>query len=459
MDTSSLQQAFRAAGKPLFLVGGAVRDQLRGVPHKDIDFATEATPPQTKDILKKGGFPVIPIGEAFGTIATLLPDEGGERRQVEITTFRTAESYRKGSRHPAVTFGKSIEQDLARRDFTINAMAFDDRGTLIDPYGGVSHLKERLLETPSPAVEIFGEDPLRMLRAARFVSQLGFAPSPQVRAAVLERAADILTVSRERWKQELDKLLVGEAAGAALAFTAQTRLLSFLLPEMHAMLLLTGKPQGRYHSKDIWEHTIKVVEGAPRRAPVRWSALLHDVAKPQTRTEDGGEVHFLHHAELGAEMFDGIAERWRFGREERRRIRFLIAAHLRPNLYQKSWSDSAVRRLAEDAGDYLQDLLDLSRADITSSNPNRVAAALRNVNELAGRIEGLRQAAALVPKLPPGLGTLISAQLGVPLGPEIGRLRDSLLEAIREGALQSNQPPEVYLDYLKAKRAAAPKAG
>jgi hypothetical protein len=184
---------------------------------------------------------------------------------------------------------------------------------------------------------------------------------------------------------------------------------------------------------------------------VRWSALLHDVAKPQTRTEDGGEVHFLHHAELGAEMFDGIAERWRFGREERKRVRFLIAAHLRPNLYQKSWSDSAVRRLAEDAGDYLEDLLDLSRADITSSNPNRVAAGLKNVNELDGRIEGLRKAVALLPKLPAGLGTLIAEKLGVPLGPEIGRLRDSLLEAIREGTLQSSQPPEVYLEYLKSR--------
>jgi poly(A) polymerase len=458
MDPTALKSAFRAAGKPLYLVGGAVRDQLRGVPCKDLDYATEATPPQTKDILKRGGFPVIPLGEAFGTIATLLPAEDGQRAQVEITTFRTAESYKKGSRHPAVTFGKSIEQDLSRRDFTINAMAFDDAGALIDPFDGKKHLEEKLLQTPSPAAEIFGEDPLRMLRAARFVSQLSFTPSPEVRAAMLARAGDILTVSRERWKQELDKLLIGESAGVALAFAAQTRLLSFLLPELHAMLLLTGKPQGKYHSKDIWEHTLKVVEGAPRRVAVRWSALLHDVAKPQTRTEDGGEVHFLHHAELGAEMFDGIGDRLRFGREERRRIRFLIAAHLRPNLYQKTWSDSAIRRIAEDAGDYLQDLLDLSRADITSSNPNRVAAALRNVNELADRIEGLRQAVALLPKLPPGLGNLISEALGVPLGPEIGKLRDSLLEAIREGTLQSSQPPEVYLEYLKARQTATPTA-
>jgi poly(A) polymerase len=455
MNPTPLKNAFRVAGKPLYLVGGAVRDQLRGVPSKDLDYATEATPPQTKDILKRAGFPVIPLGEAFGTIATLLPAGEGERQQVEITTFRTAESYKKGSRRPAVTFGKSIEQDLGRRDFTINAMALDDAGALIDPFGGKQHLAEKLLQTPSPAVEIFAEDPLRMLRAARFISQLGFAPSPEVRAAVLERAGDILTVSRERWKQELDKLLTGEAAGVALSFAAQTRLLSFLLPEMHAMILMTGKPQGKYHSKDIWEHTLKVVEGAPRRVALRWSALLHDVAKPQTRTEDGGEVHFLHHAELGAEMFDGIGDRLRFGKEERRRVRFLIATHLRPNLYQKTWSDSAVRRLAEDAGDYLQDLLDLSRADITSSNPNRVAAGLRNVNELGERIEGLRRAVALLPKLPAGLGTLIASSLGVPLGPEIGQLRDSLLEAIREGTLQSNQAPEVYIDYLKARRAAA----
>ena len=459
MDTTLLRDAFRSAGKPLYLVGGAVRDQLRGAPVKDLDYATLATPPQMKDILRKAGLPVIPLGEAFGTIATLLPDDKGERQQVEITTFRTAESYQKGSRHPRVSFGQSIEQDLGRRDFTINAMAQDDEGRLIDPFGGAKHLEARVLETPAPAAEIFADDPLRMLRAARFVSQLGFAPSAEVRAAVEERAADILTVSRERWKQELDKLLTGEAAPAALAFAAQTRLLSFLLPELHAMLLLTGKPQGRYHSKDIWEHTLKVVEGAPRRAPVRWAALLHDVAKPQTRTEKDGEVHFLHHAELGAELFDGIAERLRFGREDRRRVRFLIFAHLRPNLYQRSWSDSAVRRLAEDGGDHLEDLLALSRADITSSNPNRVAQGIRNVDELAARIEGLRTAEALVPHLPPGLGTLISAELGVPLGREIGRLRESLLEAIREGSLQSNQPPEVYLAFLKARREAPAPEG
>ncbi|MHB1845375.1 MAG: HDIG domain-containing metalloprotein [Deltaproteobacteria bacterium] len=457
MDTTPLKNAFRAAQKPLYLVGGAVRDQLLGVPHKDVDFATEATPPQTKDILRKAGLPAIPIGEAFGTIATLLPDEAGEKRQVEITTFRTAESYKRGSRHPTVTFGRSIEQDLARRDFTINAMALGDSGELIDPFGGQAHLAQKLLQTPSPAQEIFGEDPLRILRAARFVSQLGFTPSPEVRSAAEERSADILTVSRERWKQELDKLLVGEFASAGLAFAAQARLLSFLLPELHAMLLMTGRSQGRYHSKDIWEHTLKVVENAPRRAPVRWGALLHDVAKPQTRTEKDGEVHFLHHAELGAEMFDGIAERLRFGRDERRRVRFLIAAHLRPNLYQKSWSDSAVRRLAEDAGDWLEDLLALSRADVTSANPNRVARALANVGDLDARIEGLRSAAALVPKLPPGLGTRIAQELGVPLGPEIGRLRDGLLDAIREGKLASGEPPEVYLEYLKAARAA--KAG
>jgi poly(A) polymerase len=269
-----------------------------------------------------------------------------------------------------------------------------------------------------------------------------------VRQAVEARGGDILTVSRERWKQELDRLLLGERAPDGLAFLAQTGLLSFLLPEMHAMLLLTGKPQGRLHSKDIWEHTLKVVEGSPRKAQLRWSALLHDVAKPQTRSEKNGEVHFLHHAELGAEIFDGIAERLRFGREERRRVRFLIAAHLRPNLYQPSWSDSAVRRLAEDAGDYLEDLLALSKADITSANPTRVAAGLANVNALGARIEALRQAAALTPKLPKGLGTQIAERFGLSLGPEIGRLRDLLLEAVRDGSLQSGQPPEHYLDYL-----------
>jgi poly(A) polymerase len=454
----ALLSAFRDAGKPLYLVGGAVRDQLRGLTPKDLDYATAATPTETKDILRKAGFPVIPLGEAFGTIATLIPGADGatDRRQVEITTFRCAESYQKGSRKPQVVFGKSIEQDLKRRDFTINAMALDDSGALVDPFGGRAHLESKALVTPSPAEEIFGEDPLRMLRAARFISQLGFEPAPEVRAAVEARAGDILTVSRERWKQELDKLLCGQAASAALVFLARHRLLSFLLPELHAMLLLTGKPQGRTHSKDIWEHTLKVVEGAPPRAPVRWAALLHDVAKPQTRTETDGEVHFLQHAELGAEMFDGIGDRLRFGREERKRVRFLIQAHLRPNLYQKSWSDSAVRRLAEDAGDYLEDLLALSKADITSANPNRVAQGLANVTALGDRVEGLRRAEALTPKLPAGLGTLIHEQLGVPLGPQIGVLRDSLLEAIREGKLESGQPAEVYLSYLGAQRGESP---
>jgi poly(A) polymerase len=460
-DTRHLTSVFRNAGKPLYLVGGAVRDRLRGLAPKDLDFATAATPSETKEILRRGGLPVIPIGEAFGTIATLLSVEGTDAplHQVEITTFRTSESYRKGSRKPQVSFGHSIELDLGRRDFTVNAMALDDAEHLIDPFGGARHLAEKILVTPSPAAEIFAEDPLRMLRAARFMSQLGFAAAPEVREAVVEHAGDILTVSRERWKQELDRLLCGEQAPAGLSFLAQTGLLSFLLPDLHAMLLLTGKPQGRLHSKDIWEHTLKVVEGAPRRGPVRWAALLHDVAKPQTRTERHGEVHFLHHAELGAEIFDGIAERLRFGRDERRRVRFLIAAHLRPNLYQKSWTDSAVRRLAEDAGDYLEDLLALSKADITSANPSRVAAGLANVNALGDRIETLRAAEALAPKLPKGLGTLIAERFGLELGPRIGELRDALLEAIRDGKIGSGQPPEHYLEYLARSMPGALESG
>src|SRR5579863_330184 len=340
-DPKPLLKAFREAGKPLYLVGGAVRDQLMGKQSKDLDYTTKATPPEIKEILTKAKFPVIPIDEASGTIGTLLQGEfpASGKFQVEITPFRTEERYQKGRGNPTVTFGDSLEKDLLRRDLTINAMAVDDEGKLIDPFGGQVHLKEQLLITPSDASEIFGQDPLRMLRVARFMSKLGFTPIAEVRKAMHERAGLILTISRERWKQEMDKLLVGPFVSNGMNLLADTRLLQFILPEILPILLMRGVNQGQYHSHDIWGHTLKVIEGVPANATLRWAAMLHDVAKPHTRTEIEGKIQFLQHAELGAEMFDSIADRFRFSSDEKYKVKFLIEQHLRPNFYTSNWKD------------------------------------------------------------------------------------------------------------------------
>jgi len=440
---------FLDAGHEFYLVGGAVRDHLLGASVEelaDLDFATSAQPAESARVLRAARLPVFTMGSRFGTVGTAI-EVGGSRREMQITTYR-GETYSNGSRKPQVTFGHGLETDLARRDFSINAMAMTVGGELIDPYGGEHDLARRILRTVGEPAVIFREDPLRMLRAARFVATLSMQPEPELVETVRELADEILIVSRERWLLEMNKLLTAPAVEAALTFLADTGLLQHLLPEAQAMVGFTAH-QGRFHHKALWPHTLAVVAQAPPRPAVRWAALLHDAGKVTTRTVEGaGEVHFFGHEHVGASLADAVAQRFRFDRALEQRVRALVQMHQRPGLYDGSWTDGAVRRLVRDAGETLEDLLDLSQADVTSHRPGVREEVLARIAELRARTADLVAKDGQGPLLPKGIGGLIMTHFDIPAGPKVGDLKARLEQAVLDGQLPRNGPPEAYLGYL-----------
>jgi len=451
-----LFELFRNAGQELYLVGGAVRDHLRGRPLQvlaDLDFATSALPGESARILRQAGLPVFTVGSRFGTVGTIL-DGKGIRREIQITTYR-GEVYLNGSRRPRVTFGQDLESDLARRDFSINAMAITADGRLVDPYGGRQDLDQKILRTVGDPRTIFREDPLRTLRAARFIAALGMQPEPELVDAARELAADILMVSRERWLLEMNRLLVGPEVKRGLAFLAATELLAHLLPEGQAMLDFKAS-QGKYHHKALWPHTMAVVAQASPRVPVRWAALFHDAGKVMTRSVDAaGDVHFYGHEAAAAIMVDAVARRFRFDRALWERVRTLVLLHQRPALYEGAWTDAAIRRLIRDAGEALRDVLDLSRADVTSHRPGVRDRALARLAELERRATELIRIDGEGPLLPKGIGRAIMTRLGISEGPRVGEVKAYLEQAVLDGLLPRNGPVDGYLEYLNQSPAGA----
>ena len=441
---------FATAGHELYLVGGAVRDYRRGQrieAFSDLDFATSALPAESARVLRAAGLHAFTVGSRFGTVGTIL--EGpANRREIQITTYR-GEVYVNGSRKPRVTFGKDLLRDLARRDFSINAMAMALDGRLIDPYGGEQDLQRRRIRTVGEPSVIFREDPLRMLRAARFIATLGMQPEPALADVVRRLAGEILTVSRERWLLEMNKILLGAAAADGLTFLADTGVLAYLWPAGQAMVEFRAD-QGRYHHKALWPHTLGVVSQAPARVPVRWAALLHDAGKVTTRSVDaGGDVHFYGHEAAGAAIVDEVAHRFRFDRALHRRVRTLVLLHQRPALYDRHWTDGAVRRLIHDAGEALEDLLDLSRADVTSHRPGVREGVLARLGELHARTAGIILKDGEAPLLPKGVGQAIMEHFGMGPGPRVGQLKGRLEQAVLDGTLPRDGRPEEYVAYLE----------
>ena len=440
---------FRRAGEDLYLVGGAVRDRVCGKALEelqDLDFATSALPTESARILRAAGFPVFMVGSRFGTVGTILEGEG-RRREVQVTTFR-GEIYVTNSRNPRVTFGTSLKDDLARRDFSINAMAMTAEGELVDPYGGRQDLDQKVLRTVGDPLTIFREDPLRTLRAARFIATLGMHPESHLTEAVRTLAAQILAVSRERWLLEMNRLLVGRAVETGLRFLADTGLLEHLLPEAQAMVEFKAG-QGKYHHKALWPHTLAVVTQTPPLPALRWAGLLHDAGKVTTRSVDtAGDVHFFGHEAVGAGLVDEVARRFRFDRALWHRVRILVTMHQRPALYERAWTDGAIRRLIREAGGALQDLLELSRADVTSHRPGVRESVLLRLNELERRVAELIRLDGQGPLLPKGIGQAIMARLGITQGPRVGEVKAQLEQAVLDGHLPRNAPIEAYLEHL-----------
>ncbi len=421
-DAPSVELAnlFVAAGHQLFLVGGSVRDALLGRAPADLDFATDARPERIRDVVDGWADAVYGIGEQFGTVGV----RRGEQIH-EITTFR-AEVYRSESRKPRVSFSDDIETDLSRRDFTVNAMALRlPEAELIDPFGGLPHMAQSILSTPlSPEVS-FSDDPLRMLRLFRFMSEIGFVPDEAALNAVGWMADRLEIVSAERIRDEFSKLVVGEHVGDALWGLVHSGLADHFIPEF-AELRMEQDPI--HHHKDVLAHTIAVVEKTDPRLVIRLAALLHDVGKPATREFGPRGVTFHHHEVVGARM---ARERLRVLRYERSvvdDVSRLVFLHLRPHTFKMGWTDSAVRRYVRDAGDLLDDLNQLVRCDVTTASAVRAGAIQRRIDELEAAIDDLRQREELAALRPPINGHRVMEHLGIAPGPAVGEIMDLLLE-------------------------------
>ncbi|HZC05882.1 MAG TPA: Nif3-like dinuclear metal center hexameric protein [Ktedonobacterales bacterium] len=456
----TLAQLFRAQRHELYMVGGCVRDllmQREGSP--DIDLTTDARPDAIKRIVAATHpLAVTTVGETFGTIAVHypLPESAApaeppaeERREpvfssllgnhptdvdvIEITTYRS-DVYHPDSRKPEVTFGDTLEGDLLRRDFTINAMARDPlSGEIVDPWGGRADLERKLIRAVGDDPHRrFDEDPLRMLRAVRFAAQLGFEIEHATAEAIRRQAATLGKISNERIRDELSKALTSSRPDLALRLLVNLGLAPYALPEL---LELRGVSQAPAHSKDVYEHVLRVVSGTPPRPGLRWAALLHDIAKPRTYSVENGKVHFFGHEDVGAVMAREILRRLRFDRPFIEFVSKLVRMHMRANSYLPDWTDGAVRRLMLEAGDALPDLLDLSRADITSYRPEKVARAVARINEMEARCAWLRQQAEVTPIKSPLDGNDLMALFKREPGPWLRVVKDRLLGLVIDGEL------------------------
>ncbi|WP_020663707.1 CCA tRNA nucleotidyltransferase [Amycolatopsis benzoatilytica] len=421
-----LAQRFARAGHSLYLVGGSVRDALLGRLSSDLDFTTDARPDRVLKIVSEWGDAVWDVGIAFGTVGVTK-----NGTTLEITTFR-ADSYDRVGRNPEVTFGDTIEGDLLRRDFTVNAMAIDLVGkTFIDPYDGMDALRLKVLDTPALPQESFADDPLRMMRAARFSAQLGFTAAPRVVEAMTSMAAEIDRITAERVQTELSKLLLAPDPRPGLELLVDTGLAERVLPELPGMRLAIDE---HHQHKDVYEHSLTVLAQAidlerrhePASGPdlvLRLAALLHDIGKPATREfQPGGGVSFHHHEVVGARMVRKRLRALKYSKEIVEQVAQLVFLHLRFHGYGGGeWTDSAVRRYVTDAGDLLTRLHKLVRADSTTRNKRKAAALQSTYDNLEARIERIKEQEDLDRVRPDLDGNEIMRLLGLKPGPEVGR--------------------------------------
>ncbi|MBX3091796.1 MAG: CCA tRNA nucleotidyltransferase [Cryobacterium sp.] len=442
---SRLAEAFSAAGEEVSLVGGSVRDAFLDSSLNDLDFTTSAHPDRILEIVTPISEAQWDVGRAFGTIGAVI---GGHT--VEITTYRT-DAYGGASRKPVVEFGESLEEDLVRRDFTVNAMALRlPELVLVDPSGGIEDLLAGRLSTPGTPEKSFGDDPLRMMRAARFTSQLGFAVTDQVASAMRELADRLSIVSAERVRDEVVRLLRTAAPRAGLELLVATGVAELVLPELPALKLQIDE---HHHHKDVYDHSLTVLDQAielererhPDESPdvtLRLAALLHDVGKPATkRVEPGGVVTFHHHDVVGAKLAAKRLRELRFDKETIANVSRLIELHLRFFGYTEgAWTDSAVRRYVRDAGSLLEQLHILTRADVTTRNRRKSDRLAFAYDDLEKRIASLGEQEELEAIRPDLNGDQIQEILGLKPGREVGEAYRFLLELrLTEGPLGASE--------------------
>lgn len=450
---AELATLFDSEGFEVALVGGPVRDAFLGIEPHDFDLTTSARPEETERILKQWGGRTWDVGREFGTIA------GKKGRiEVEVTTYRT-EEYQDVSRKPAVAFGDSLQGDLSRRDFTVNAMAMRlPSMVLVDPFGGLEDLAAGLLKTPVSAEQSFRDDPLRIMRAARFAAQLGIDVDYDVMQAMTSERERLRIVSPERVRSELERLIIAEFPRRGIELLVYTGVAEIVLPEI-AGLVETVDEHGRH--KDVYEHTLTVLDQAialetgpdgPVPGPdfvLRFAALMHDIGKPPTRQFHGPKVTFHHHEIVGAKMTRKRMRELRFDNATTRAVTDLVAGHLRFHGYgDQAWSDSAVRRYVTDAGDQLERLHRLTRADCTTRNLRKAHRLSAAYDDLESRIADLREKEELDSIRPDLDGEQIMRLLGLRPGPDVGRAYQFLLaQRMEHGPLEAEEAEARLLEW------------
>ncbi|MFD8380444.1 CCA tRNA nucleotidyltransferase [Streptomyces sp. NPDC059679] len=455
-----LARRFEAAGFGLALVGGSVRDALLGRLGNDLDFTTDARPEDVLKIVRPWADAVWEVGIAFGTVG--CRKEGGNGNgssqsfQIEITTYRS-EAYDRTSRKPEVSYGDSIDEDLVRRDFTVNAMAVAlPRKEFIDPHNGLEDLAAKVLRTPGTPEESFSDDPLRMMRAARFAAQLDFDVAPEVIAAMKAMAGRIEIVSAERVRDELNKLILAARPVKGLRLLVDTGLADHVLPELPALRLERDE---HHRHKDVYEHTLTVLEQAialEKDGPdlvLRLAALLHDIGKPKTRRfEKDGRVSFHHHEVVGAKMTKSRMTKLKYSNELVKDVSHLVELHLRFHGYGTGeWTDSAVRRYVRDAGPLLERLHKLTRSDCTTRNKRKAGALSRAYDGLEERIARLQQQEQLDAIRPDLDGNEIMKILGIGPGPQVGKAYKHLLELrLEHGPMERDAAVTALQDWWAA---------
>lgn len=446
---------FALAGRNLYLVGGSVRDAMLGRLTTDLDFTTDARPEEIQHIVRPWADALWDTGIEYGTVGV---GKGADR--LEITTFR-ADSYDQVSRNPQVRFGDSLEEDLLRRDFTANAMAVritaDGPGEFLDPLGGIEAVRRRLLDTPAAPEVSFGDDPLRMLRAARFVSQLEFGVADRVLEAITAMAPQLSRITVERIAVELDKMLLGADPVAGIELMVRTGMGEVVLPEVGGMQMAIDE---HHQHKDVYQHSLTVLrqamalEGDEPDLVLRWAALLHDIGKPATRRhESDGGVSFHHHEVVGAKMVRKRMRELKYSKQMVDDVSQLVYLHLRFHGYgDGKWTDSAVRRYVADAGPLLPRLHKLVRADCTTRNKRRAATLQSNYDGLEARIAELAAKEDLARVRPDLDGNAIMELLGIPAGPLVGEAWNHLKELrLDRGPLGAEEATEELLKWWNAR--------
>ncbi len=428
----NLGEMFSHAGHELYLVGGSVRDALVGRSHDDFDFATSASPEETLSVIRGFADNIWQVGIAFGTI-------GFSKAQckLEVTTFRQ-ETYPEDSRHPQVSFEATIETDLSRRDFTVNAMAVKiPEGTFVDPFNGISDLAAGRLSTPLGAEQSFTDDPLRMLRAVRFMGSLGITLDEEIVDVIGRLGNRLSIVSKERIRDEISKLLMTANPGPALMAMVNTGLAEHIIPELSNLALL--RDPSHLH-KDVLKHTLQVVANTPPDLDLRLAALFHDIGKPKTKTVDEDGVHFFHHEVVGAKMASRRLKELRFPVKMIEKIKALINFHMRFHTYRLGWTDKAVRKYVREVGPENIALVGtLVRADCTTQNPALAQKYSRLLDELEKRVDVLEAQEASADIRPPIDGKEIMDFLHIGPGPTVGKVLGMLLEARLEGRVRTKK--------------------